>query len=145
MAGLNDHRPSSSSCFQRITGVYAVPVKGSNCSLKHTFGDVFFQQFLNILFHLPLAALIKVMIEAASSEEQKTPEYRTRKLESLERQNELIEEENIKREEAKQAQVLYAICYAAIARAGSFCNVTFSSRVKVWLAFFFFSIYNNCC
>lgn len=45
------------------------------------------------------------MIEAASSEEQKTPEYRTRKLESLSRQNELIEEENRKREEAKQAQV----------------------------------------
>lgn len=45
------------------------------------------------------------MIEAASSEEQKTPEYRTRKLESLTRQNELIEEENRKREEAKQAQV----------------------------------------
>ena len=45
------------------------------------------------------------MIEAASSEEQKTPEYRTRKLESLTRQNELIEEENRKRAEAKQAQV----------------------------------------
>lgn len=45
------------------------------------------------------------MIEAASSEEQRTPEYRTRKLESLTRQNELIEEENRKREEAKQAQV----------------------------------------
>ena len=49
--------------------------------------------------------LVQVMIEAASSEEQKTPEYRTRKLESLTRQNELIEEENRKREEAKQAQV----------------------------------------
>lgn len=47
----------------------------------------------------------QVMIEAASSEEQKTPEYRTRKLESLTRQNELIEEENRKREEAEQAQV----------------------------------------
>ncbi|CAM9903390.1 unnamed protein product [Scytosiphon promiscuus] len=47
----------------------------------------------------------EVMIEAASTEEQKTPEYRTRKLESLTRQNELIEEENRKREEAKQAQV----------------------------------------
>ncbi|CAB1105642.1 unnamed protein product [Ectocarpus sp. CCAP 1310/34] len=46
----------------------------------------------------------EVMIEAASSEEQKTPEYRTRKLESLTRQNELIEEENRKREEAEQAQ-----------------------------------------
>lgn len=45
------------------------------------------------------------MIEAASSEEQQTPEYRTRKLESLTRQNELIEEENRKREEAKKAQV----------------------------------------
>lgn len=45
------------------------------------------------------------MIDAASREEQKTPEYRTRKLESLTRQNELIEEENRKREEAKQAQV----------------------------------------
>lgn len=49
------------------------------------------------------------MIEAASSEEQKTPEYRTRKLESLTRQNELIEEENRKREEAKQAQVCYVL------------------------------------
>lgn len=47
----------------------------------------------------------QVMIDAASREEQKTPEYRTRKLESLTRQNELIEEENRKREEAKQAQV----------------------------------------
>ncbi|CAM9092745.1 unnamed protein product [Laminaria digitata] len=46
----------------------------------------------------------EVMIDAASREEQKTPEYRTRKLESLTRQNELIEEENRKREEAKQAQ-----------------------------------------
>lgn len=51
----------------------------------------------------------KVMIEAASSEEQKTPEYRTRKLESLTRQNELIEEENKKREEAKQAQVRHVM------------------------------------
>lgn len=47
----------------------------------------------------------QVMIEAASSEDQQTPEYRTRKLESLTRQNELIEEENRKREEAKKAQV----------------------------------------
>ncbi|CAM9287275.1 unnamed protein product [Scytosiphon promiscuus] len=47
----------------------------------------------------------EVMIEAASTEEQNTPAYRTRKLESLTRQNELIEEENRKREEAKQAQV----------------------------------------
>lgn len=44
------------------------------------------------------------MIEAASSEEQKTAEYRTRKLESLSRQNELIEEENRKREEAEKAK-----------------------------------------
>lgn len=46
------------------------------------------------------------MIEAASSEEQKTAEYRTRKLESLERQNELIEEENQKREEVRTVKVL---------------------------------------
>lgn len=45
------------------------------------------------------------MIEAASSEEQQTAEYRTRKLESLTRQNELIEEENRKREEVKDAKV----------------------------------------
>lgn len=47
---------------------------------------------------------VQVMIEAASSEEQKTAEYRTRKLESLERQNELIEEENRKREEVRPTQ-----------------------------------------
>lgn len=51
------------------------------------------------------------MIEAASSEEQKTPEYRTRKLESLTRQNELIEEENRKREEAKQAQACSSLLH----------------------------------
>lgn len=65
------------------------------------------------------------MIEAASSEEQKTPEYRTRKLESLERQNELIEEENRKREEAKAAKeakeakvliALEALYYTPVAR-----------------------------
>lgn len=63
---------------------------------------------MTLLRLLPLPLLLclpQVMIEAASSEEQKTPEYRTRKLESLTRQNELIEEENRKREEAKQAQV----------------------------------------
>lgn len=54
---------------------------------------------------LLLLLMSQVMIEAASSEDQKTPEYRTRKLESLTRQNELIEEENRKREEAEQAQV----------------------------------------
>jgi len=41
----------------------------------------------------------EVMIEAASNEERKTPEYRAMKLESLARQNELIEMEHQKREE----------------------------------------------
>ena len=40
------------------------------------------------------SSLIQVMIEAASGVEQATPEYRARKLESLTRQNKLIEMEN---------------------------------------------------
>jgi LETM1 and EF-hand domain-containing protein 1, mitochondrial len=42
----------------------------------------------------------EVMIEAASKEERETASYRAMKLESLERQNELIEQEHRRREEA---------------------------------------------
>lgn len=67
------------------------------------------------------------MIEAASSEEKQTAEYRTRKLESLERQNELIEEENRKREEAKQAMVCASV---AVSQMPSEPRELFSIHIK---------------